>query len=75
MLFLLAIEGDRPLVVQFAAHNAKDFADAAELVAPFADGVDLNCGCPQRYYKLCVCMVHSPVLRRVITDAIVNHST
>ena len=41
--------GDRPLVVQFAASNAKDFADAAELVAPFADGVDLNCGCPQRY--------------------------
>jgi len=77
VLFLLAIEGDRPLVVQFAAHNAKDFADAAELVAPFADGVDLNCGCPQRYmyYKLCVCMVHSPVLRGVITDAIVNDST
>ena len=41
--------GDRPLVVQFAASNARDFADAAELVAPFADGVDLNCGCPQRY--------------------------
>ena len=41
--------GDRPLVVQFAASNWKDFADAAELVAPFADGVDLNCGCPQRY--------------------------
>ena len=41
--------GDRPLVVQFAASNARDFADAAELVAPFTDGVDLNCGCPQRY--------------------------
>ena len=41
--------GDRPLVVQFAASNARDFADAAELVAPFADGVDINCGCPQRY--------------------------
>lgn len=42
-------EGDRPLVVQFAASNAKDFADAAELVAPFTDAVDLNCGCPQRW--------------------------
>lgn len=41
--------GDRPLVVQFAANNARDFADAAELVAPFVDGVDLNCGCPQRW--------------------------
>ncbi|XP_027044033.1 tRNA-dihydrouridine(20a/20b) synthase [NAD(P)+]-like [Pocillopora damicornis] len=40
--------GDRPLIVQFAANNAKDFADAAEIVAPFSDGVDLNCGCPQR---------------------------
>ena len=26
--------GDRPLVVQFAASNSKDFADAAEIVAP-----------------------------------------
>lgn len=42
-------KGDRPLVVQFAANNAKDFADAAELVAPYADAVDLNCGCPQSW--------------------------
>ena len=41
--------GDRPLVVQFAATNAEDFARAAELVAPFSDAVDLNCGCPQRW--------------------------
>lgn len=40
---------DRPLIVQFAATNAVDFAGAAELVAPFADGIDLNCGCPQRW--------------------------
>lgn len=38
---------DQPVVVQFAATNARDFADAAALVAPFVDGVDLNCGCPQ----------------------------
>ena len=30
---------DRPLVVQFAAHNAEDFAAAAAYVAPYADGV------------------------------------
>ncbi|KAL9959864.1 hypothetical protein ACROYT_G033228 [Oculina patagonica] len=41
--------GDRPLVVQFAASNPKEFADAAEIVALFVDGVDLNCGCPQRW--------------------------
>ncbi|XP_014663869.1 PREDICTED: tRNA-dihydrouridine(20a/20b) synthase [NAD(P)+]-like isoform X3 [Priapulus caudatus] len=40
--------GDRPLIVQFAAHNAKDLADATEIVAPYADGVDVNCGCPQK---------------------------
>ncbi|PIK62818.1 hypothetical protein BSL78_00269 [Apostichopus japonicus] len=41
--------GDQPLIVQFAASNGKDFADAAELVAPYVQGVDLNCGCPQRW--------------------------
>lgn len=40
---------DRPLVVQFAANNVNDIAAAAEIVSPFADGVDLNCGCPQRW--------------------------
>lgn len=40
---------DRPLIVQFAANCAKDYADAAEIVLPYADGVDLNCGCPQRW--------------------------
>ena len=39
---------DRPLVVQFAASNVDDFGMAAEMVAPYADAVDLNCGCPQR---------------------------
>ena len=39
---------DRPLIVQFAAHDAQTLADAACVVAPFSDGVDLNCGCPQR---------------------------
>ncbi|XP_046850560.1 tRNA-dihydrouridine(20a/20b) synthase [NAD(P)+]-like isoform X1 [Xenia sp. Carnegie-2017] len=40
---------DRPLVVQFASKCAKDFADATELIVPFSDGVDMNCGCPQRW--------------------------
>ncbi|XP_067936212.1 tRNA-dihydrouridine(20a/20b) synthase [NAD(P)+]-like [Watersipora subatra] len=42
-------QADRPLVVQFAAKNGKYFADVAEMVAPYSDGVDLNCGCPQRW--------------------------
>lgn len=26
-----------------------DFAKAAEMVQPYCDGVDLNCGCPQSW--------------------------
>ncbi|MCL4128953.1 UNVERIFIED_CONTAM: hypothetical protein GTU68_039685 [Idotea baltica] len=40
---------DRPLIVQFAANNAETFAAASQLVYPYCDGVDLNCGCPQRW--------------------------
>ncbi|XP_034941488.1 tRNA-dihydrouridine(20a/20b) synthase [NAD(P)+]-like [Chelonus insularis] len=40
---------DKPLIVQFAAKDPIDFADATELVAPYCNGVDLNCGCPQRW--------------------------
>ncbi|KAF8535561.1 Dus4 protein [Trichophaea hybrida] len=41
--------GDAPLVVQFGAHDVTDFARAAEMVAPYCDGVNLNCGCPQSW--------------------------
>nr|KAJ3402360.1 tRNA-dihydrouridine(20a/20b) synthase [NAD(P)+]-like protein [Polyrhizophydium stewartii] len=41
--------GDSPVVVQFAASNATDLGDAAELVARHSNGVDLNCGCPQKW--------------------------
>jgi tRNA-dihydrouridine synthase 4 len=40
---------DRPLIVQFAASTADDFASATELVRPYSDGVNLNCGCPQSW--------------------------
>eukprot|EP01116_Phalansterium_solitarium_P020852 TRINITY_DN6298_c1_g1_i1.p1 TRINITY_DN6298_c1_g1~~TRINITY_DN6298_c1_g1_i1.p1 ORF type:complete len:175 (+),score=34.81 TRINITY_DN6298_c1_g1_i1:181-705(+) len=40
---------DRPLVVQFGATSADEFARAAEFVAGRCDAVDLNCGCPQRW--------------------------
>ncbi|XP_065834950.1 tRNA-dihydrouridine(20a/20b) synthase [NAD(P)+]-like [Oscarella lobularis] len=38
---------DHPLVIQFAAKTAFELAESAEIVSPFADGIDLNCGCPQ----------------------------
>lgn len=40
---------DTPLVVQLAANNVDDFIDATKLLYPYADGIDLNCGCPQRW--------------------------
>ncbi|XP_001608232.1 tRNA-dihydrouridine(20a/20b) synthase [NAD(P)+]-like [Nasonia vitripennis] len=42
-------EGDSPLIVQFAAKEVDDFVEATEMVAPYSNGVDLNCGCPQRW--------------------------
>lgn len=40
---------DTPLVAQFAANSVNDFLDASKLLYPYVDGVDLNCGCPQRW--------------------------
>jgi len=37
------------LIAQMASPNGPSLADAAELIAPHVDGVDLNCGCPQRW--------------------------
>lgn len=37
------------LVAQLASPNGASLADAAELLAPHVDGIDLNCGCPQRW--------------------------
>ncbi|XP_055643839.1 tRNA-dihydrouridine(20a/20b) synthase [NAD(P)+]-like isoform X2 [Toxorhynchites rutilus septentrionalis] len=40
---------DTPVIVQFAANNSVDFLSATEMAYPYVDGVDLNCGCPQRW--------------------------
>ncbi|WWC70253.1 uncharacterized protein I206_104203 [Kwoniella pini CBS 10737] len=37
------------LIAQFASPNSKSLIDACELISPFVDGIDLNCGCPQRW--------------------------
>jgi tRNA-dihydrouridine synthase 4 len=37
------------LIAQFAASDPDDFARAAALIAPWVDGIDLNCGCPQSW--------------------------
>ncbi|CAN0367518.1 unnamed protein product [Lampetra fluviatilis] len=48
---------DRPLIVQFAANDPYDLAAASLAVTPYADGVDLNCGCPQRTANKCLLKV------------------
>lgn len=40
---------DTPMIVQFAANSSTDFLYATEMVQNYADGVDLNCGCPQSW--------------------------
>lgn len=39
---------DNPVIVQFATDDPIIFANAAELVSKYANGVDLNCGCPKQ---------------------------
>lgn len=56
---------DRPLLVQFAARCGKELADATEIIVPFADGVDINCGCPQRWAMKAgygACLIKNPEL-------------
>ncbi|XP_018581735.2 tRNA-dihydrouridine(20a/20b) synthase [NAD(P)+]-like [Scleropages formosus] len=58
-------KADRPLIVQFAAKDAMTLAGAASAVAPFSDGVDLNCGCPQRWAMAegyGACLINKPEL-------------
>ncbi|NP_001089272.1 dihydrouridine synthase 4-like L homeolog [Xenopus laevis] len=58
-------QGDCPLIVQFAAKEAQVLADAASLVSPFASGIDLNCGCPQRWAMAegyGACLINNPEL-------------
>ncbi|KAG5870097.1 hypothetical protein JTB14_013728 [Gonioctena quinquepunctata] len=42
---------DSPVIVQFAANTVHDFVGAAYMAAPYCNGADLNCGCPQGWAK------------------------
>eukprot|EP01083_Nonionella_stella_P218340 783048_1 len=42
-------EGDRPLVVQFAANDPVELGLAAIKSQSYVDAIDLNCGCPQKW--------------------------
>ncbi|KAG8858926.1 hypothetical protein FRB96_004746 [Tulasnella sp. 330] len=61
------------LIAQFAASEATSFADAAELIWPHIDGIDLNCGCPQPWaYKE---RIGSFLLRQPDTIRDIIHTT
>ncbi|OTA56445.1 tRNA-dihydrouridine synthase 4 [Hypoxylon sp. EC38] len=38
-----------PTIAQFGANSPLELSRAASLAAPFVNGVDLNCGCPQSW--------------------------
>ncbi|KAI1807276.1 FMN-linked oxidoreductase [Daldinia bambusicola] len=38
-----------PTITQFGANDPAELSRAASLAAPFVNGVDLNCGCPQSW--------------------------
>lgn len=48
--FTISTEGQTvPTIVQFGANSPLEVSRAASLVAPYVNGVDINCGCPQSW--------------------------
>ncbi|KAH7326515.1 dihydrouridine synthase 4-like protein [Stachybotrys elegans] len=46
----ISTQGVQPCtIVQFGANSPLELSRAASLAAPFVNGVDLNCGCPQSW--------------------------
>lgn len=44
-------ENDHPLIAQFAANCTTDFLYATQMIQNYVNGVDINCGCPQKWAK------------------------
>jgi tRNA-dihydrouridine synthase 1 len=41
------VEADRPLIAQVCGSDPAVVLQAARLLEPYVDGIDINCGCPQ----------------------------
>lgn len=48
---IVSDEDPNKLIIQFATNNSDNFATAAKMVEEYCLGVDLNCGCPQRWAR------------------------
>lgn len=42
---------DRPLIAQICGSDVQTVCACARLLEPYCDGIDLNCGCPQKIAK------------------------
>jgi tRNA-dihydrouridine synthase len=42
-------DNEGPVIAQFASNDPVEFGRAAEMIGPWVNGVDLNCGCPQSW--------------------------
>ncbi|KAI5206007.1 tRNA-dihydrouridine synthase [Aureobasidium subglaciale] len=42
-------QNEGPVIAQFASNDPVEFGRAAEMIGPWVNGVDLNCGCPQSW--------------------------
>ncbi|KAI3331951.1 dihydrouridine synthase 4-like protein [Xylariaceae sp. AK1471] len=48
-LTISTIRPELPTVAQFGSNSPSELSRASSLAAPFVNGVDLNCGCPQSW--------------------------
>ncbi|ONK79897.1 tRNA-dihydrouridine(16/17) synthase [NAD(P)(+)]-like [Asparagus officinalis] len=67
---------DRPLFVQFCANDPDTLLEAAKIVEPYCDYVDINLGCPQRiarrgYYGAFL-MENLPLIRSLVEKLVAN---
>ncbi|CAG8585654.1 9712_t:CDS:2 [Funneliformis caledonium] len=42
-------KNDKPLIIQFASNDNVELLKAVELIVGYVDGIDVNCGCPQKW--------------------------
>ena len=66
-------DSEGPVIAQFASNDPIEFGRAAEMIGPWVNGVDLNCGCPQSWAMKegigCSMMAHPEKVAAMIKEA------